>query len=108
MIPVAHPPSRGQSLARRNVHSGVTERTLDTHRAKTAIFIKEARDSYDSVQLQQGQRYCRVIQIHLTLSKLPDQVFRQRIDIDLQANRQSGRRTDTRAYTAKLFALIAS
>ena len=50
----------------------------------------------DGIQAQQFDRHRRIRQINLARAKRRDDVRRQRVDIDLEPDRQRGRRIDRR------------
>src|SRR5581483_10507011 len=75
--------------------------TLDTHRLQAAIGVKEAGDSHHRVELHQGQRVRRIIEVNLIVSQFLHQVGWQGIHIYFQPQSQRLSGADPRANPSK-------
>ena len=67
-------------------------------------FVQEALDAHDRIQLEQGDRGGRVVEIDFLLFHLLDEVRGKRVHIDLQADFQRGFRTQPGTDAAELLA----
>jgi hypothetical protein len=68
----------------------VTQRALAAHRLDAAVGIGKGCDSHNSIELEQRNRRCWIIEIDLSRLDLLFESSRKRIRINLEANGQRG------------------
>ena len=72
----------------RVIDRGVAQRARDTHRVQVAAGVEESLHSNDGIEFQQGHGRGGIVEIDLTTLQSLEDGRRQRVDIDLQADRQ--------------------
>src|ERR1051326_8618235 len=83
----------------------MTQRALDSERIQALLRVKKTGDTDYGVELQQGQRVGRVVQIHPPGGQFLFQRLGQGIHVHFQSNGQSSAGADARTDTAVIRAL---
>ncbi len=82
------------------VDRGMAQRALDADRAELAL-VEETGDADDGVEAQESDRGRWSVEVDLAALEGCDQIGRQAVRVDLEADRQSGARTDAGAHAAE-------
>ncbi len=70
----------------------MTERTGDPDACELASVVDLAHHADDGIELEQRQRHGGIVQIDLARLERPDHRWRERAHVDLEPDRQRGRR----------------
>jgi hypothetical protein len=79
----------------------VTERALDADRTQPSA-LEESRQADDGLQPEQGERRGGIVEVHVAAAKLPHEIGRQPVEIDLEPHRKRRTRAHSRADAAEL------
>jgi hypothetical protein len=104
-VPIRPPVQTMTDTGRKRIIDGrVAEGALDSDRLQLAVGREEAGYPEDRVQLQEGERRRRNLQIHFPLLDAVDERSGERVCIDLQPDGQGGLGAHARAHAAELLA----
>src|SRR4051812_43632971 len=82
----------------------MAKRALDAHRLDATLRRREGGDANHGVELEQRDRGSGVVEVHLAGGELLLERRRQRVGIDLQADREGGLGRDAGTDAAVLLA----
>jgi hypothetical protein len=74
---------------------------LDSHRLKLARCVEETCDANDRIELQEGKRGGRIIEVHGTVSETLPKGCGERVQIHFQPNSECGSGTHARTNSAQ-------
>src|SRR5215813_10738315 len=82
----------------------MTKSTSDADRLETAVILERTFHADDSIEFEQRERRCRIVEIHPAKLQLRDQRFGQCFSVDFQSDSQRRLRTDAWSNSAERFA----
>jgi hypothetical protein len=100
------PPVEAMTDPRREgvIHGGMTEGALQADGLEASVRVGMPGHADDGVELEQGERRRRVVEVHPPRPKLILERGRKRIHVDFQADRERGPRADASADAAESLA----
>lgn len=76
------------------VDRAMTQGTLNPNRLERSGGVEEAGHADNSIQFEEGQGRCRIVEIHLAMVESRKEIGGEGVHVDLEAHRQGGFRTD--------------